>query len=60
MSYDQAIKYGKTRRKLYRGSKTLDMSCRNHGGCPICEGNRLHSDRMREQASEEQLKEEEQ
>jgi hypothetical protein len=60
MSFDNAIKHGKTRRKPYKGGKAVDLSCRNHGGCPICEGNRLHSDKMREQASEEQLKEEKQ
>jgi len=41
---------GKTYRK-YRGEelpevklrkKWVDKSCRNHGGCPWCEGNRLY------------------
>lgn len=28
-------------RNPYRGSRAFDASCRNHGGCPWCEGNRL-------------------
>ena len=39
---DKAIKHGKEHRKLYRGSKAIDRTCRNHGGCPWCEENRKH------------------
>lgn len=39
---DKAIASGKERRKPYRGAKAIDRSCRNHGGCVWCEGNRLH------------------
>ena len=42
MSLDKAIEHGKERRKPYRGSKAIDPSCRNHGGCPWCEENRKH------------------
>ena len=42
MSLDKAIEHGKEHRKPFRGSKAIDPSCRNHGGCPWCEGNRLH------------------
>lgn len=42
MSLDKAIKYGKEKRKPYKGSKIFDKSCRNHGGCPWCERNRKH------------------
>lgn len=42
MSLDKAIAHGKEHRKPYRGSKLIDHSCRNHGGCPWCEGNRKH------------------
>lgn len=42
MSLDKAIKYGKEKRKPYRGSKVYYSSCRNHGGCPWCRENRLH------------------
>lgn len=37
---DKAIKYGKEKRKSYRGAKAVDRSCRNHGSCPYCANNR--------------------
>ena len=33
----------RTKRKPYTGSKRFDPSCRNHGRCPWCEGNRAHA-----------------
>ena len=42
MSLDKAIEHGKERRKPYRGSKAIDPTCRNHGGCVWCERNRKH------------------
>ena len=42
MSLLKAIKSGKEHRKLYRGAKAVDKSCRNHGSCPYCRDNRLH------------------
>ena len=47
LSLDKAIKYGKEKRKQYRGSKAIDSTCRNHGGCPYCEQNRRHKFRDR-------------
>lgn len=41
MSLDKAINSGKEHRKPYNGSKKFDISCRNHGGCEYCKGNRL-------------------
>ena len=43
MSHDKAIESGKERRRQYMGAKSIDKSCRNHGGCPHCTGNRLHN-----------------
>jgi hypothetical protein len=40
MSLDKAINSGKEKRKKYRGSKAIDASCRNHGGCPACKMSR--------------------
>ena len=37
---DKAIEHGKEHRKPYRGAKAVDMTCRNHGSCPWCIGNR--------------------
>lgn len=42
MSLDKAIAHGKEHRKPYRGAKAIDGTCRNHGGCPWCEGNRKY------------------
>lgn len=42
MSMDKAIQHGKEHRKPYHGAKSFDTTCRNHGGCPHCEGNRLY------------------
>ena len=41
MSLDKSIKSGKEHRKPYRGSKAIDCTCRNHGGCDWCRENRL-------------------
>lgn len=64
MSLDKAIAHGKEHRKPYRGSKAIDKTCRNHGGCPWCEENRKHKFRDRhpqepgdEEPEEEQVKE---
>ena len=42
MSLDKTIEHGKEHRKPYRGGKAVDYSCRNHGDCDYCKGNRLH------------------
>lgn len=42
MSMDKAIQYGKEHRKAYRGAKAIDRTCRNHGSCEWCKGNRKH------------------
>ena len=41
MSLDKAIKYGKEHRKPYTDSRAYVHSCRNHGTCSWCQGNRL-------------------
>ena len=57
MSLQKAIKHGKERRKEYRGAKAVDPTCRNHGSCPWCEGNRLHAALVRELGAKEQERE---
>lgn len=42
MSLDKAIRSGKEHRTPYYGSKAIDKTCRNHGGCPWCEKNRKY------------------
>lgn len=48
MAFDNDYPNRKDKRKSYRNSKAFDRSCRNHGGCPYCEGNRLHVNKRRE------------
>ena len=47
MSLDKAIKYGKEKRKPFRGGKRVSSKCRNHGGCTWCEDGRLHKHKKR-------------
>ena len=42
MSMDKAIKSGKEHRKQYRGIKSWDYTCRNHGSDVWCRNNRLY------------------
>jgi len=44
---DKAILSKKEHRREYRGSKSIDRTCRNHGGCPYCIDNRLASSKRR-------------
>lgn len=44
MSLDKSIQSGKEHRKEYRGSKACDTTCRNHGSCVWCEGNRRYKE----------------
>ena len=57
MSLEKAIKYKKEKRKLYNGAKSVDPACRNHGGCPYCEENRLHKDNVSKEKQKEMIKE---
>ena len=50
MSLDKAIEHGKEKRKPYRGAKSIDATCRNHGSCPWCKENRTHGNKKRETA----------
>lgn len=53
MALNKAIEHGKEKRKPYRGSKCIDGTCRNHGGCPWCEENRKHKFRDKHPPEEE-------
>lgn len=57
MSLDKAIEHGKEYRKEYRGSKAIDKTCRNHGGCEWCEENRKHKYLIKEVSMKERMKE---
>ena len=55
MSLVKAIKHGKEKRKPYRKSRAFTPSCRNHGACGYCRGNRTYSSTKREKAAQEQI-----
>ena len=58
MSLDKAIESGKEKRKKYRKSKAFDSTCRNHGSCPWCEGNRTNKNNNKKKVADKELKEE--
>lgn len=53
MSLDKAVRHKKEKRQPYRKAKAVDSSCRNHGGCPWCENNRMYHDRKAELSADE-------
>jgi hypothetical protein len=57
MSLDKSIESGKEKRKPYRKSKAIDRTCRNHGSCPWCEGNRLHNSKSKKEQADDQIEE---
>lgn len=56
MSMDKAIQHGKEHRKPYHGAKSFDVTCRNHGGCPHCEGNRLYQTKKKLEKTDSEIK----
>lgn len=58
MSLDKAIEHGKEHRKQYYGSKAIDATCRNHGGCQWCEENRKHKFRDKHPPNDDDYMEE--
>ena len=58
MSLDKAIKHKKEKRKPYVGAKAVDGTCRNHGSCEWCRGNRLYQQNKMDEASRQQIEEE--
>lgn len=56
MSLKKSIESGKEHRKPYSGSKQFDKSCRNHGNCDYCKGNRLYSTLKNMERFRQQLK----
>lgn len=57
MGLEKAIEHGKEHRKHYRGNKRFANSCRNHQGCPWCEGNRRYNSKKREDEFKAKLNE---
>lgn len=57
MSLDKAIEHGKEHRRQYTGSKSIDRTCRNHGGCDWCLENRLYKYIKKKNSADSQLEE---
>ena len=55
MSLEKAIKSGKEYRKEYKGAKAIDKTCRNHGSCSWCEGNRTNKYKNLDKISKKEL-----
>ena len=53
MTLDKAITHGKEHRKPYRGAKSIDGTCRNHGSCPYCAAGRKHKRKRQEPIQQE-------
>lgn len=49
----KVITMSRTFKKAYTKSKRIDKSCRNHGSCSYCEGNRLHKHRKQPTVEQE-------
>ena len=56
MSLDKRIAKGEEKRKPYFDSRRFDYSCRNHGTCPWCFGNRTFKNKKREISCEQEEK----
>ena len=56
MSLNKAIEHKKEHRKAYRGAKSVDRTCRNHGDCPWCRNNRLYQCNKNKEAAKQALK----
>lgn len=62
MGLEKAIEHKKEKRKPYKGAKAVDCSCRNHGTCEWCRGNRMYQIDKEEERTrnwKEELEEEE-
>lgn len=57
MGLDKAIEHGKEKRKPYKGAKAIDCTCRNHGSCEWCNGNRIYQQLRMDEASRQALEE---
>lgn len=55
MSLEKAIAHGKEKRKPYYKAGKHDKTCRPHGSCPWCEGNRLAKKREQDRLAKKKL-----
>ena len=55
MSLDKAILHHKEFRKGYYDSRRFDHTCRNHGSCSWCEGNRTYTSQRNLERTRDEL-----
>ena len=55
MSLDKSIQHNKEHRKQYYDSRAVDTTCRSHGSCPWCQGNRKHKNDIKEERLRQDL-----
>jgi len=56
MSFDKHYGRRKDRRKVYRGSKAIDKSCRNDGSCPWRTKDRKHKRIKQEMIAQQEIR----
>ena len=56
MALDKAIMNGKEHRKMYKGAKAIDKTCRNHGSCEWCAENRQYKNLKKLQKTLDMMK----
>ncbi len=59
MAMHKAIKSGKEHRKEYVGKnycKSVDPSCRNHGSCSWCLGNRINKEKSKDRLAKKEIR----
>lgn len=57
MGFEKTIEHKKEHRKPYNDSRAIVYSCRNHGSCGRCKGNRLYQSNRENERTETELKE---
>lgn len=55
MAFDNYYPNRKDKRREYRGSRACDRTCRSHGCCGWCLGNRTAAERRRKEAADHSL-----
>jgi hypothetical protein len=56
MAFDNHYPNRKDWRKKFHKAKAVDRTCRNHGSCPYCLGNRTHKHNLRKLMADNELK----
>lgn len=58
MSLDKGIRHGKEHRRDYHGSARFDRTCRPHGSCGFCQGNRSNRQHQKLKKAQREIQDE--